>query len=112
MPHHPPSRKRLLLIDGNPGATTLLLLAAHGAIPAFDAVLAPYTGWFPNQTLDHLDLLGRIATGVGMDWVRAETEDTAQESLDGARLTIQLTTLTTDYVADSMPHGHTPIYAS
>jgi len=105
MPHHPPSRKRLLLIDGNPGATTLLLLAAHGAIPAFDAVLAPYTGWFPNQTLDHLDLLGRIATGVGMDWVRAETEDTAQESLDGARVPLPLHTLTADDVAGRLPQG-------
>ena len=80
MPHHPPFRKRLL-IDGSPGATTLLLPAAHCAIPSFDVVLAADTGWFLDQSLDHLNVLRRIATGAGMDWVRAHTGDTARDSL-------------------------------
>lgn len=104
MPHHPPFRKRLL-IDGSPGATTLLLPAAHCAIPSFDVVLAADTGWFLDQSLDHLNVLRRIATGAGMDWVRAHTGDTARDSLNGVRVPLPLHTLTADNTYGRLAQG-------
>lgn len=105
MSHHPPPRAQLLLIDGSPGATTLLVLAAHGAIPRFEAVLVPDTGWLPERTHLDLDLMRCRATEASMDWIQAQTCDTAHDSLDGTVLPLPLFTLTADGACGRLPQG-------
>ncbi|WP_435107180.1 hypothetical protein [Nocardiopsis synnemataformans] len=99
-------RRRLLLLDGSPGATTLLVLAAHGALPRFDAVLAPDTGWYPTHTYRYLDTLRPIATDAAMEWARADTGSVAQDSL-GSLLPcpLPLFTLTADGIPGRLPQG-------
>lgn len=104
MTHHPPARFRVLLIDGSPGATTLLVLAAHGAIPRFDAVMALDTG--RNLARAHpLIALRRVAVASGMDWILATTEPTVQSSLDGSVMPLPLFTLSGDGVPGQLPQG-------
>ncbi|MFE9246441.1 hypothetical protein [Nocardiopsis sp. NPDC006938] len=104
MTHHPPLRTRLLLIDGSPGATTLLVLAAHGAIPAFDAVVALDIGRNLVRS-QPLVALRQMAIAAGMDWNLAQTGDTVQAALDGTVLPLPLFTLTPDGVRGRLPHG-------
>lgn len=110
MTHRPPPRKRVLLIDGGPGATTLLVLAAHGAIPTFDAVVALDTS--QNLTRTHrthhrLAELRQMAVAADMDWILATTGDTVQVSLDGSVVPLPLFTLTPDGAQGRLPHGCT-----
>ncbi|TQN32643.1 hypothetical protein FHX37_2620 [Haloactinospora alba] len=63
---------RLLLLDGTPGATTLLVLAAHGALPRPDAALIPDTGWYPTSAYEYLDRLAHLATGAGIEVLWAD----------------------------------------
>ena len=105
MTHHPPPRKRLLLVDGSPGATTLLVLAAQGEIPPFDAALIPDTGWIPEQTRRELTALRKTASDAATAWIRAETGDTARDSLAVTVLPLPLFTLTADGVAGRVPQG-------
>lgn len=105
MTHHPPPHTRVLLIDGSPGATTLLILAAHGAIPMFHAVLVPDTGKNLTQTHRPLAALRRMATAAGMDWTPAKAGNPVQSSLDGAVLPLPLFTLTPDGAPGQLPHG-------
>lgn len=104
MTHHPPPRSRVLLLDGTPGATTLLVLAANGAIPRFDAVVAIDTGRTLTRS-QPLVALRRIATGAGMDWILAEAGDAVQDSLQGAVLPLPLHILTADGTPGQMPNG-------
>lgn len=99
-------RRRLLLLDGSPGATTLLVLSAHGALPGFDAVLVPDTGWYPASTYRHLDTLRHIATDAAMDWEPVGTGNIARDTLE-SRLPcpLPLFTLTPDGTPGRLPQG-------
>ncbi|WP_236572283.1 hypothetical protein [Nocardiopsis sp. FR4] len=104
MTHPTPPRQRLLLLDGSPGATTLLLLAAHGALPAFDAVLVPDTRWYPPRTYRYLERLHHIAAEAAKPWHWAKTSDTAQECLNSHRsCPLPLFTLTPDGIPGRLP---------
>ncbi|MCK9872435.1 hypothetical protein [Nocardiopsis dassonvillei] len=106
MAYRTPPRQRLLLMDGSPGGATLLVLAARGAIPTFDAVLVPDTRWYPAQTYRYLERLRRIATEAAMPWHWAATSDTTQDCLNRYRsCPLPLFTLTPDDVPGRLPQG-------
>lgn len=104
MTHHPPPRSRVVLIDGGPGATTLLVLAANGVISRFDAVVVLDTG---RNLAHHRPLVGlrRIAVGAGMDWILAETGPVVQASLDSSVLPLPMFTLAPDGAQGRLPNG-------
>lgn len=103
MAHHTPPCTRLLLLDGSPGATALLLMAAHGAMPRFDAVLVPNTRWEPKHSRQDLNTLARLATDAGMRWIHAPTGDTQRDVLEGVIMPLPLHTLTADGVRGRLP---------
>ncbi len=80
----PRPRLRLLLLDGSPGAAALLLLAAHRALPSFDAVLVPDTGWYPAAGYRALNRLRGIASEAGMGWEPVKTAPIAHRTLNPA----------------------------
>ncbi|MEV6822101.1 hypothetical protein AB0M72_25475 [Nocardiopsis dassonvillei] len=78
----PRPRLRLLLLDGSPGAAALLLLAAHRALPSFDAVLVPDTGWYPASGYRALNRLRGIASEAAMGWEPVKTAPIAHRTLN------------------------------
>lgn len=104
MNHRPPPRKRVLLIDGSPGATALLVLATHGVIPRVDAVVVLDTGrnlaWFHR-----LGALRRMTIAAGMEWILAQAGDAVQASLDGTVMPLPLFTFAPDGVRGRLPNG-------
>jgi hypothetical protein len=56
-------------------SSTLLLLALHGRIPAFDAAIFADTGWEPAAVYLHLDRLRRLTAAGGIPIIRVATGD-------------------------------------
>jgi Phosphoadenosine phosphosulfate reductase family len=65
-------------------STTLLLLAAHRAIPRFDAVIFADTGWEPREVYDHLTRLEHITARAGMPLHRVSAGHIRADALDPA----------------------------
>jgi 3'-phosphoadenosine 5'-phosphosulfate sulfotransferase (PAPS reductase)/FAD synthetase len=62
---------RVLSLGAGVQSTTLLLLAAEGRIPSFDAALFADTGWEPERVYAHLDRLVReVARPAGIPVVQ------------------------------------------
>ncbi|MCK9873932.1 hypothetical protein MRI28_30660 [Nocardiopsis dassonvillei] len=100
----PRPRLRLLLLDGSPGATALLLLAAHRALPSFDAVLVPDTGWYPASGYRALNRLRGIASAMG--WEPVKTAPIAHRTLNPrGSVPLPLFTLHPDGTAGRLPQG-------
>ncbi|WP_223839159.1 hypothetical protein [Nocardiopsis deserti] len=78
----PRPRLRLLLLDGSPGAAALLFLAAHRALPPFDTVLVPDTGWYPASGYRALDRLRGIASEADMGWEPVKTAPIAHRTFN------------------------------
>lgn len=95
----------MLLIDGTPGAITLLLLASQRVVPSFEAVLVPDTGWMLPRTRRDLDRLANLATDTGMRWIHAPTGNTAHETVNGPLMPLPLYTLNADGAQGRLPQG-------
>ncbi|MEU1900595.1 hypothetical protein ABZ512_19655 [Nocardiopsis dassonvillei] len=98
---------RLLLLDGSPGAAALLLLAAHRALPSFDAVLVPDTGWYPAAGYRALNRLRGIASEAGMGWEPVKTAPITHHTLNprGSVPLLPLFTLHPDGTPGRLPQG-------
>ncbi|MFC8845804.1 MULTISPECIES: hypothetical protein [unclassified Micromonospora] len=73
---------RYLSLGAGVQSTTLLLLAAQGTIPAFDAAIFADTSWEPAAVYRHLDRLTGIAHRAGIEVVRVSTGDIRADALD------------------------------
>ncbi|MGX4657874.1 hypothetical protein ACWCHM_29765 [Micromonospora sp. SCSIO 07396] len=73
---------RYLSLGAGVQSTTLLLLAAQGTIPRFDAAIFADTGWEPATVYRHLDRLTGIAQTAGIDVVRVGAGDIRADALD------------------------------
>lgn len=70
-PHTPAPAVRVLSLGAGVQSTTLLLLAAEGRIPTFDAAFFADTGWEPERVYTHLDRLVReVAEPAGIPVIR------------------------------------------
>ncbi|WBB78553.1 hypothetical protein O7606_20335 [Micromonospora sp. WMMD882] len=73
---------RYLSLGAGVQSTTLLLLAAQGAIPGFDAAIFADTGWEPVTVYRHLDRLTGIAARADIEVVRVGTGNIRADALD------------------------------
>ncbi|MEV6818222.1 hypothetical protein AB0M72_05650 [Nocardiopsis dassonvillei] len=81
-PHDPPPTLRLLSLGAGVQSSTLLLLAAQGAIPRFDYALFADTGWEPARVYRHLERLEHIAADAGISLLRVSTGNIRRDALD------------------------------
>ncbi|WP_223830220.1 hypothetical protein [Nocardiopsis quinghaiensis] len=97
----------MLLLDSSPGATALLILAAHRALPPFDAVLIPDTGWYPPTGYRMLERLRRVALQAAMGWEPVKTAPIAHRTLNpgGALCPLPLFALHPDGAPGRLPEG-------
>ncbi|MDW5327147.1 site-specific integrase [Plantactinospora sp. KLBMP9567] len=75
---------RYLSLGAGVQSSTLLLLAAHGRIPRFDAAIFADTRWEPSAVYGHLNRLTGIAERAGIEVVRVSTGDIRADALDPA----------------------------
>ncbi|SCL26194.1 hypothetical protein GA0070616_3257 [Micromonospora nigra] len=73
---------RYLSLGAGVQSSTLLLLAAQGAIPGFGAAIFADTGWEPAAVYRHLDRLTGIAQHAGIEVVRVSAGDIRADALD------------------------------
>ncbi|GAA3449641.1 hypothetical protein [Dactylosporangium matsuzakiense] len=75
---------RYLSLGAGVQSSVVLLLAARGEIPPFDAAVFAVTGWEPTAVYDHLDHLERIAASAGIPVVRVSAGNIRADALDPA----------------------------
>ncbi|MET7951044.1 hypothetical protein [Micromonospora sp. NPDC005324] len=75
---------RYLSLGAGVQSSTVLLLAARGEIPAFDAAIFANTGWEPTGVYAHLRRLEQLAAGSGIPVVRVAAGDIRRDALDPA----------------------------
>jgi hypothetical protein len=75
---------RYLSLGAGVQSSTLLLLAAQGRIPRFDAAIFADTRWEPSTVYQHLNRLTGIADRAGIEVVRVSTGDIRADALDPA----------------------------
>ncbi len=75
---------RLLSLGAGVQSTTLLVLAAQGRIPGFDAAIFADTGWEPLAVYRHLNRLTRIGDQAGIDIIRVSAGHIRTDALDPA----------------------------
>lgn len=74
---------RVLSLGAGVQSTALLLLAAKGVIPKFDAAIFADTGWEPQYVYDHLDRIEReIAAPAGIPILRVSSGNIRSDALD------------------------------
>ncbi|MFI1580064.1 hypothetical protein [Embleya sp. NPDC020630] len=74
---------RLLSLGAGVQSTTLLLLAADGAIPTYDYAIFADTGWEPRAVYDHLDALERyVAEPARIPILRVTSGNLRADALD------------------------------
>ncbi|MFI7209509.1 hypothetical protein [Micromonospora aurantiaca (nom. illeg.)] len=73
---------RYLSLGAGVQSSTLLLLAAQGRIPTFDAAVFADTSWEPRAVYQHLDRLTGIAERAGIEVVRVSTGHIRADALD------------------------------
>lgn len=73
---------RFLSLGAGVQSSTLLVLAAHGRIPTFDAAIFSDTGWEPAAVYKHLDRLTGIAERAGIPIVRVGAGHIRNDALD------------------------------
>lgn len=77
-----PPELRLLSLGAGVQSTALLLLAAEGRIPSFDAAIFADTGWEPVEVYEHLDRLeSQIARPAGIPVERVSYGDIRADTL-------------------------------
>jgi hypothetical protein len=78
-----PPALRLLSLGAGVQSTTLLLLAAEGALPKLDGAIFADTGWEPAAVYEHLDRLEReVARPAGIPIHRVSTGRIQDDVLD------------------------------
>ncbi|MDG4795068.1 hypothetical protein [Micromonospora sp. WMMD1082] len=75
---------RYLSLGAGVQSSTVLLLAAQGRIPTFDAAVFADTGWEPDAVYRHLDRLATIADRAGIPLVRVSAGNIRADALDPA----------------------------
>jgi len=76
---------RVLSLGAGVQSSTLLLLAAEGAIPPVDAAIFSDTGWEPRAVYDHLDRLeAEVAGPAGIPIYRVSAGNIREDALDPA----------------------------
>jgi 3'-phosphoadenosine 5'-phosphosulfate sulfotransferase (PAPS reductase)/FAD synthetase len=79
----PPPALRVLSLGAGVQSTTLLLLSAHGRLPALDAAVFADTGWEPAAVYAHLDRLEReVAAPAGIPVLRVSAGNIRDDALD------------------------------
>lgn len=73
---------RFLSLGAGTQSSALLLLAARGEIPPFDAAIFADTGWEPASVYATLDKLDRIAAKAGIPLVRVSAGHIRADALD------------------------------
>ncbi|MEV8504529.1 hypothetical protein AB0368_06810 [Actinoplanes sp. NPDC051475] len=73
---------RFLSLGAGVQSTTVLLLAAAGKIPAFDAAIFADTGWEPPEVREHLDRLEGVAAEAGFPIRRVSAGNIRADALD------------------------------
>jgi 3'-phosphoadenosine 5'-phosphosulfate sulfotransferase (PAPS reductase)/FAD synthetase len=74
---------RVLSLGAGVQSTTVLMLAAEGVIPMFDAAIFSDTGWEPKSVYDHLDRLeAEIAQPAGIPIHRVSAGSIRDDALD------------------------------
>ncbi|MFC0532116.1 hypothetical protein [Phytohabitans kaempferiae] len=73
---------RMLSLGAGVQSSTLLVLAATGAIPTFDAAVFADTGWEPAAVYRHLLRLSVIADAAGIPLVRVSNGHIRDDALD------------------------------
>lgn len=74
---------RVLSLGAGVQSTTLLLLAAEGALPAVSAAVFADTGWEPAAVYAHLDRLEReVAAPAGISILRVQRGNLRHDALD------------------------------
>ncbi|MDA0565150.1 hypothetical protein LG943_12610 [Streptomonospora sp. S1-112] len=81
-PGHPPPALKLLSLGAGVQSSTLLLLAAQGAIPRFDYALFADTGWEPTAVYRHLARLETVAADAGIPLLRISAGNIRRDALD------------------------------
>ncbi|PSK89962.1 3'-phosphoadenosine 5'-phosphosulfate sulfotransferase (PAPS reductase)/FAD synthetase [Murinocardiopsis flavida] len=81
-PHRPPPALKLLSLGAGVQSSTLLLLAAQGAIPGFDYALFADTGWEPPAVYRHLERLDSVAADAGIPILRVSAGNIRHDALD------------------------------
>ncbi|MEU7171528.1 MULTISPECIES: hypothetical protein [Micromonospora] len=75
---------RYLSLGAGVQSSTLLLLAARGQVPTFDAAIFADTGWEPAPVYAHLRRLEELAARSGIPVVRVAAGDIRRDALDPA----------------------------
>jgi hypothetical protein len=76
---------RILSLGAGVQSTALLMLAAEGTIPTFDAAIFADTGWEPKRVYDHLDRIeAEIAQPAGIPIYRVTAGNIRDDALDPA----------------------------
>ncbi|MEU8158801.1 hypothetical protein [Micromonospora parva] len=73
---------RYLSLGTGVQSSTLLLLAAQGTIPGFEAAIFADTSWEPAAVYRHLDRMTGIAERAGIEVVRVSAGDIRADALD------------------------------
>ncbi|GIJ12715.1 hypothetical protein ACFFMR_31005 [Micromonospora andamanensis] len=76
------STHRYLSLGAGVQSSTLLLLAARGQAPNFDAAIFADTGWEPAPVYAHLRRLEQLAAEAGIPVVRVAAGDIRRDALD------------------------------
>lgn len=77
---------RILSLGAGVQSTALLMLAADGEIPTFDAAIFADTGWEPRAVYDHLDRIeAEIAAPGGIPIYRVSAGNIRDDALDPER---------------------------
>ncbi|PZG12495.1 hypothetical protein C1I95_25675 [Micromonospora craterilacus] len=90
---------RYLSLGAGVQSSTLLLLAAQGRIPTFDAAIFADTAWEPAAVYRHLNRLTSIAARAGIEVVRVNSGNIRADALDPAHRFASMPLFT------SGPHG-------
>src|SRR5690625_1025013 len=84
-PYRPAPALKLLSLGAGVQSSTLLLLAAHGAIPTFDYALFADPGWGPPAGYAHVRRLEAVAADAGTPLLRVAAGNIRDEALDPKR---------------------------
>ena len=96
---------RVLLLDGSPGATTVLLLAAHHVLDRIDHVLYADTGLYPAASERYLKRVHGLSQQAGAELIRADATGIAERAWSEHPCPLPLFTLDRDGRAGRLPNA-------
>lgn len=96
---------RVLLLDGSPGTTTVLLLAAHHVLDRIDHVLYADTGLYPASAERYLNHIHTLCHQAGAELVRADATELAERAWAESPSPLPLFTLDRDGTAGRLPNA-------